>query len=417
AGGYTFKVQVKEGTDWPVWFYKYFKVTPKISASPNPGTVGQTVEIKGTGFGKDESGIAVTFDGEVRAANIHADDNGSWTTVITIPPRQSGTYVIDASGTRTRARDVPDVDFILNPGILLEPDPAYVGETITVKGGGFRPGETGIKVTFSGQVQATVAAADTNGCWETSFVLPASPYGENSVSAQGDITAPVTNTLTVKAKIEELSPTEGAPGDSIGLTGSGFGSNKKLTVTVGGVAAVSGTMQTQSNGNVVISFQVPKGVTVGKQTLKVTDEGGAAAERDFTVTKKVLPTPLPVSPNDSTIRSGIVTFNWQGITGGSDFTYTYSLEVSETPGGSAVRSKSGIEELSYTLLKEDALPRGTYYWRVKVTDNYGNESEWSEPNEFRAAPTPTWVWVVVGVVVFIALMVVAYRETKFRVTE
>jgi phosphate/sulfate permease len=113
----------------------------------------------------------------------------------------------------------------------------------------------------------------------------------------------------------------------------------------------------------------------------------------------------------------MVSFNWQGITGGSDFTYTYTLEISETAGGSAVRSRSDITELSYTLLKEEALTGGTYYWRVKVIDNYDNESPWSDSNKFAVSPIPTWVWVLVGLVVLVGLMVVAYRETKFKVTE
>jgi hypothetical protein len=412
AGHYVFKIQAKEGTDWPVWVVKSFEVTPKITSSTDRGTVGQTVEIKGSGFGKDETGIAVTFDGETRAANIHANENGSWQTNITIPPRQSGTYAIDASGTRTRARDVPDVAFILSPGILLEPNLAYVGDTITVRGGGFRSLETGIEVSFGGQVRATVTAADLNGCWETSFVVPPSHYGANTVSAQGDVTAPVENTLTVKAKIEAVSPTEGAPGDSISLTGTGFSASKKITVTVGGVAATE-NMQTQYNGDVIITFRVPKGSVEGMRTLVVTDEGGATDSVEFTVKKKTLSTtPLPISPQDSTLRSGMVTFKWQGVTGGTGFTYT--LEISK-PGGAW--SKSGITQSTYALTEEEALPKGAYTWRVKIVDDYGNESAWSEAMKFTVSPIPTWVWVVIGLVVLLVLMVVAYRETKFKVTE
>ena len=141
GGTYAFKVEVKVGTLWHDVLSRYFRVTPAITVEPSLGTVGQTVEVKGTGFAKDESGIQVTFDGEVRAANIFADDKGSWDTVITIPPRQGGRYAIDASGTFTRARDVPDVEFTVGAGILVEPSPAYVGETIKVYGGGFLPGE------------------------------------------------------------------------------------------------------------------------------------------------------------------------------------------------------------------------------------------------------------------------------------
>jgi hypothetical protein len=186
-------------------------------------------------------------------------------------------------------------------------------------------------------------------------------------------------------------------------------------VTIGGKAA-SGDMLTQTNGNVVISFQVPAGSTAGKRTLVVEDESHASASINFTVTEKILSTtPLPISPEDSTLRSGMVTFRWQGVTGSTG--YTYTLEISTSPGSGAIWSKPGIEESSYTLTKDEALPKGTYYWRVKMVDDYGNEGAWSDSVEFSVSPIPTWVWVVIGLVVLVVLMAVAYRETKFKVTE
>jgi hypothetical protein len=171
-------------------------------------------------------------------------------------------------------------------------------------------------------------------------------------------------------------------------------------------------MRSQTNGNVVITFRVPKGSVEGQRTLVVTDESGATDSVDFTVTKKTLSTiPMPMSPKDSTLRSGMVTFRWQGITGATG--YTYTLEISG-PEGMVPKSTA---ESTYTLTKEEELVRGTYLWRVKMVDDYGNESAWSEPVEFRVSPIPTWVWVVVGLVVLVVLLVVAYRETKFRVTE
>jgi hypothetical protein len=226
----------------------------------------------------------------------------------------------------------------------------------------------------------------------------------------------VETTLTVKARIESISRDEGAPGDSVSLTGSGFSSNKKLTVTVGGKNADLGDVQSsQTNGNVNITFRVPKGSPEGKQMLVVTDEGGATDQVDFTVTKKTLSTtPLPISP-EGKVRSGEVTFHWQGATGSTD--YSYTLEINTSAGSGNIWSKSGIEESSYTLTEEEALPKGTYYWRVKIVDDYGNASAWSDSIEFTVSPIPTWVWVVVGLVVLVGLMVVAYRETKFKVTE
>ena len=415
AGGYTFEIEAKEGTVWVNFVSKYFEVIPQITVTPSLGTVGQKINVTGTGFASNEEDIEITFDEEVRKENIFADVDGSWTASIAVPIRTCGRYIIDASGSVTRARDVEDVTFTLVAGVSVEPASAYVGDTITVAGGGFAPGETGTKVTFDGTVLASGITADIDGCWESSFILPASTYGNHTVSASGATTAAVTTTLNTLAKITELSPDEGAPGDSVSLTGNGFHGSQDLTVTIGGVAATE-NVQTQSNGNVVITFRVPRGSTEGERTLVVTDEDGATGSVDFTVTKKTLSTtPLPISPEDNRLRSGEVTFHWQGITGGTG--YTYTLEISRSAGSGNIWSKSGIAENSYTLTKEEALPKGTYYWRVKIVDNYGNESAWSDSIEFRVSPIPTWVWVIVGVVVLVGLMVVAYRETKFKVTE
>jgi len=412
AGGYSFEVEFKEGAVWYDLVGKYFRVTPEITA-PSSGTVGHTIEVKGTGFASEEEDIKVTFDEEVVKQNIYANGDGSWEATIVVPPLQRGTYTVDAAGELTRARDVPDVEFILGAGILVEPSLAYVGDTITVTGGGFAPGETGIRVTFEGTVVTPVITAGTHGTWESSFVLPASTYGSHTLSAIGDITKPaVTTTLTIKAQIE-LSPVEGAPGDSVTLTGSGFNGNQQLTVTLAGTVA-PGDMQTQANGNVLVTFPVPAS-TAGEQTLVVRDGGGATDSADFTVKEKVLTTPQPLSPENSRLRSGQVTFRWGGITGGSNVTYILQISNSPDP-ATYVRHKSAIETSSYTLTDEEALPEGAYYWWVKAVDNYGNESPWSSPSSFTVSPIPIWVWVVVGVVVLVGLMVVAYRETKFKVT-
>jgi len=421
ASGYTFEVEFKEGTVWYDLMGKYFEVTPEITA-PGSGTVGQTIQVKGTGFAGEEQGIKVIFRRQgttvdvVAKDSIPADEDGSWEATVVVPAVQGGTYAIDASGAVTKAGDVPDVSFALGAGILVEPSQAYVGDRITVTGGGFASGETGIRITIDGQVAATLTAR-TNGTWESSFVLPPSAYGSHTVSASGDVTKnAATATLSSRAKIEAVSPLQGSPGDSVSLTGSGFSSNQRLTVTVGGVAA-SENLQSLSNGNVVVSFKVPKGSIKGRQTLVVTDGGGATASTDFTVTEKILATPQPISPQQgSRLWSGEVTFRWGATTGGSNITYI--LQISDKPDPATyVGGKSDIQTSTYTLSKEEALLKGTYYWWVRAVDDYGNQSPWSDSSSFNVFLIPTWLWVVIGVVILIVLMVVAYRETKFRIAE
>jgi hypothetical protein len=421
AGRYTFDIGPRSSPNVTTLF-KSFTVTPAITiidANPDDsiysGTVGQKIEINGTGFKSNEQGIEVTFDGEPVNMNspVVADGDGSWQAEIAVPPLQRGTYAVGSSGELTRARDVPTVDFIVGAGILLEPASAKVGDTISVTGGGFAPEETGVKIYFgSSLVSTTTITVGKGGTWESSFTLPLSTYGSHEVSASGDLTQPaVTNTLNVQAQITGLSPNHGAPGDSVSVTGNGFHANQELTVTIGGAAA-SEQPNSQSNGNVVISFHVPGVGTTGTLTLVIADAGGATASTDFTVETKTLPAPILVSPKDSTLRSGEATFQW--LTSGSDI--TYKLQISGTSSfGSA--STYNTQTLSYALTDDEGLQPGTYYWRAMATDSYGNESPYSDPVEFRVAPIPVWVWVVIGVVVLIVLLAVAYRETRFRVTE
>jgi hypothetical protein len=429
AGRYTFDIGPKSSPN-VILLSKSFTVTPAITitdANPDDGiysgAVGQTIDINGTGFKSKEKGIKVTFDGEPVNLNIAvvADEDGSWHTQIAVPALQRGTYAVGASGDLTRARDVPTIDFIVGAGILLEllePPPAHVGDTIMVTGGGFAPGETGVRVYYGASVVSTTTiAVGQDGTWESSFTVPTSTYGPHEVSASGDLTQPaVTNTLNVEAQITGLSPEHGAPGDSVSVTGNGFHASQQLTVTIGGVAA-SDVVSSQSNGNVNISFHVPN-VTTGEQTLVVRDTGGATASTDFTMESKTLPTPLPISPKDSTLRSGQATFTWQGV---ADTDNIYTLQISTAPTSGVIWSKSGIQGSSYTLHNTETvteeLSPGTYYWRVKLVDAYGNQSEFSDSVKFTVAPIPTWVWVVVGLVVLVVLMVVAYRQTKFRLTE
>ncbi|MFO7995747.1 MAG: hypothetical protein R6U93_01140 [Dehalococcoidia bacterium] len=392
-----------------------FRVTPEILVDPDEGTVGQTVKVSGTGFASNEKAIRVTLDGEVVAEDISADANGSWTADIIIPPRKGGTSIIDASGFSTMARDVPDVEFVVGAGILVEPSSAYVGDTIAVAGCGFATLETGVKITLGDTaVDTGVITVDGDGCWETSFVLPTSTYGPHTVSASGDVTKPaLTATLNTLA-IVEVSPAEGVPGDSVTLTGSGFPANQALTVTFAN-RAVAEDVRSLANGDLSATVSVPAN-PVGKVLMTATG-GGAQASADFTVKAKVLPTPQLTSPQEGrTLRSKEITFEWGKVTAGSDITYT--LEISTTAAFSVIAwSESGIKTTSFQLPKEEALDRGEYYWRVRAVDEFGNESPWSDPRSFTVAPIPTWVWVIVGVVVATALIVIAYREEKFKVPD
>lgn len=413
SGHYVFEIGPDKVTE-EVW-RMHFTVTPEISVSPASGVAGQIIDVSGTGFAKNEKGIRVIFDDEVVKEDISADANGSWSAEVPIPRRRSGTYIIDASGFSTWTRDVPDVTFTIETGVSVAPASARVGDEITVTGSGFSAWEGGVKVTLDNRLLDTgTITVDRHGSWEASLVLPISTYGPHSIGAYGATTkaADVKKaTLNTMARLA-VAPVEASPGDFVTVTGSGFPSRQALTVTFAN-RAVPESVRSLADGSLSAIVTVPAS-PVG--TLLVTATGGGAeASDDFTVKAKVLLTPQPISPEeDATLRSRDITFEWGRITGSSNITVTYALEIIG-PGGS--RRFSDIEALSYQLRDEEALPKGEYSWQVKAIDEFGNESLWSNPTPFTVSPIPTFVWVIIGLVVFTTLMVVAYREGKFKVIE
>ena len=141
-----------------------FTVTPAISIDPSGGPVGTEILVEGTGFGSDETGVEATYDGQVLAGPTQADVDGSWTLVFPAPPSASGLHLVDAFGDVTAAAQVPDQAFNVVASIRLVPGKGPVGFTVAVLGTGYAPNETGIRVTFDGEVVANGAlAADAQG--------------------------------------------------------------------------------------------------------------------------------------------------------------------------------------------------------------------------------------------------------------
>ncbi len=414
AGSYRFDVGPDSVTD-RVW-HMHFTVTPEITVNKVSGVVGDIVRVGGTGFAANEKAIRITFDGEIRRDNILADSDGSFSNIeFTVPRRGSGTYEIGASGSKTWARDVPTRPFTIVTGISASPTEAYVGDEITVTGSGFAAWETGIRFTFGGKaVDAGTVTADRLGTFEASFVVPTSTFDSKTVTARGDTTleADVEEaTVKVLARITDVNPQEASPGDSVTISGDGFRANQAMTVTFAGREVLE-SVDSNNDGTLSATVTVPANPP---GPLSVTASGGGAqASADFTVIQKTLDTPRPVAPEEARrLRSGEVKFEWGRITVGSDRTVTYMLRI-DGPGGAQMYEE--LDGLKFTIPAAEALRPGQYEWQVRAVDQFENVSEWSEPMVFTVSPIPRWVWVLVGLAVFTILMVVAYREEKFRLT-
>ena len=417
---------------------KEFTVTPTLtvvsaggsavrSGDIAEGPAGTEVELTGTGFGYREE-IDIYFDGELvdLVATIRADDVGTWSGKFIVPAASKGRHEITAGGDDTRPRDVTAARFDVTPGISISPTKGAVGSEFTVKGSGFASNERSIEIVFAGKTAKSGITADSDGIFETKVVVPAAPLGEQEVGARGQNT---TLASVEKRKFEVQSkltvePLSGNVGTQIEVSGAGLPASTAVTVTYDGVTKGTGT--TSSDGTLAaITF-----AATHTQTTHTAEHPVAAMFNSTTLTETfVMESTAPAKPTPRTPLSGTrigllgkqtPTLTWSVVDDPSGV--TYGLQISATPDfsqilisksgliaqGSAIIVSSSGPEMSYTLSATEALPFGTYYWRVKAVDGALNDSGWTASSTFKSGLLPTWALIVIIVLAAVLIGALIY---------
>jgi hypothetical protein len=381
-------------------------INPTISMTPVSGNVGTSVTVSGTGFGKSEESIQVTYDGASAKTGLSADTKGSWSAVFNIPNSTKGGHTIDASGASTNAGDVPDLTFIVSSAVTVKPASGSVGDAITVAGCGFGGSESGITITLDGNIVKSDIVANSEGCWNSSMTVPSTTAGNHVIDAYGASTtaSEVADTKLVVLSKMTLEPAEGHVGSNIAINGAGFGAGKVVTLKYDSTALVN-EYTTDDKGNFQASLVAPKSPG-GKHNLTATDADGASATAVFNMETTPPSVPQIVSPTEGS-RVGLLdritaTFEWAAVSDPSGV--SYSLQIStQSDFATTLLSKENLAEPKYTLTDDEALSRGKYYWRVKAIDGASNDSGWTQSIEFKAGLMPLWAFILIVIVAVLFL--------------
>lgn len=314
---------------------------PTISTiSPGSGSVGASVTITGSNFGTTQGAGSVSFNGTAGAPS-------SWSTTQIVVPVPSGAttgnVIVNTSGVNSNG-----VSFTVLPVpsiTSLSPTSGPVGASVTISGNNFGATQGSGTVSFNG-TPATV----TN--WSTGSIIVGVPAGASTgnviVYTSGVNSNGVSFTVLPTPNISSLSPTSGALGSSVTITGTNFGSTQGTsTVTFNGTSATANSWSTNS-----ILTTVPSGATSGN--VVVTVSGVSSNGATFTV----LPTPniANLSPSSGPIGTSVtVTGTSFGASQGNS-TITFH-GTSATP--------SSWSDTSITV----PVPSGTSTGNVVVTVN------------------------------------------------
>lgn len=397
---------------------RLFTVTPEISLSLNSGWVGTMVSVTGSGFGSEETNIKVIYDGLAVKTGIAADTEGSWQSGFAIPTSKKGSHLVNAFGATTSENNADEVIFIVSPGIKIELASGYLGDSIyprdnlLVSGFGFDENETGIRTTFDGTAIADDITADAQGSWVASCQVPLSTKGEHTLDSSGDITSAsdVADAIMVISPRIELSPTSGAVGDDIIVSGTGFSGKQVLDISYDGDPIATG-LATDTNGSFTISFKAPKS-EAGEHAVTAIDATASIASAILTIESTPPPVPQLVSPEAGSrigfVGKTTVVFDWSDVTDPSGVSYTLEISLNSDFSSTMFHGEELVQS-QYTLTDSEALGKGEYYWRVNATDGAGNQSDWSPGQLLRIGVMELWVLIVIILGSIAAIAAIVWR--------
>ena len=355
------------------------------SLSPTSGAVGASITITGTNFGSTKGSSTVKFNGTIATTT-------SWSNTsiaATVPTgATTGNVVVTVGGVASNGKSFTVVPA---PSITsLSITTGAVGAAVTVTGSNFGSTRGTGTVKFNG----TTASVSS---WSATSIAVTVPSGATTgnvvVFASGVNSNGVNFTVVPAPSISSLSPTTGAVGASVTISGSNFGSTQgNGTVKCNGTLASVNSWSANS-----IAVTMPSGATTGN--VVVFASGVNSNGKSFTVvpapsitslsvTSGSLGTPVTITGTNfgSTQGSGNVKFN--GTTASVSSWNATSIHVTVPSGattGNVVVFASGVNSngVSFTVvmlnsitvtLPNLSLPVGSPQ-QYTATGNYSNGTQ------------------------------------------
>ncbi|MBM7077169.1 IPT/TIG domain-containing protein [Micromonospora humida] len=303
-----------------------------IVPDTGPTAGGTTVTITGTGF---TGATGVTF-GDTPGTNVTVNPGGTSLTVVT-PPGQVGPVDVTVLLPGADATAPDGFTYVAAPptvaSITPNTGPQSGGQTVTITGTGFVPGDT--TVTFDGVPAADVTVAP--GGTSLTAVTPPGAVGPAVVlvTTGGGTAAPLGYTYLADgsaATVTGLTPTSGptSGGTTVTITGTGFTAATGVTFD-----GVPGTGFTVNPAGTTITVVTPPN-TAGPADVRLVFPAGTATAPVFTY---VAPTITSIVPGAGPTTGGTtVTITGTGLTGatGVNFGNTPGTNLVVNPGGTSL---------------------------------------------------------------------------------
>ena len=315
-----------------------------IKITPTSAGKNSEVTVTGTGF---SDGSATIFR-DVGTLNVYDPGEGdvdlgtaevtkgSFTFTTSAINEDSTIQVVDYSGDLA----AEGKEFTIKASIKVSPTQVSPADDLTVElvdWGDDRitsirfGGTISVTSTGSGSNQRAISAS-ANGDKITVRVPENVRLGSVKVEAISGATGSIGGTVVggsasvvVRANVLTITPTTAVPGQEITIQGSGFGSSARIdSLTFGGENDVyantvnSAKPTADTNGNIIITVDVPDLVNPGSREVKVRANNSRVGTAALTVPKPA----LTVTPTES-LRGTPLTLTGTGFTAGDNVQIKY----------------------------------------------------------------------------------------------
>jgi len=385
-----------------------------VEIDPEEGPVATEVEITGTDLSSNKD-ITIEYDGDevdIDSGDDETDKDGEFTSYILIPESIAGAHTITVivSGSEV------EIEFTVEPEIILSPTSGEANTEVTVSGTGFGRRKD-VLIYFNNAGMATVTSG-SDGSFDATFTVPdldagiydveAEDTGKNMDTAKFTVTvpsepspapsptpAPAPAPAPSQTNIN-IKPTSGQVGTFVSISGTGFEANAEVSIKYDDKELT--TVPADEYGIFLSVFEIPTSKS-GTHTITVSD-GTNTEELTFTVESEPPPIPMPLLPKMGVKIKMPISFDWENVTADSP-PATYTLQVATDDKftiSSILLQKTGLTNSEYTVTEDEAMRmigrEEPYYWRIRAVDAASNEGDWTGAGEFYVATSfslPSWV--------------------------
>jgi len=298
-----------------------------IDLSPSTGEVGDKIDIDGSGFKTDGTRVYIYFSSQEWDVGDEIDDdvtayqlvkkrtpdvNGELDTYFYVPEiLDDGDDYEDVVGgyyyvyvTYDDSDEIEAVEELTIRGIELSPDEGLVGSEVEITGVGFTNSKDIKYIKYDDEeidIESGDEETDRHGEFTSSILIPESIAGEHTITVRDNSNKEASATFTVDPEIT-VTPISGTKGDTVAVTGTGFGDETDVTITFNDATVATST--TDQDGSFTVSFSVPD-VAAAIYDVDAEDDDNNDAAAQFTVEIATILTISPVTTLASPAHAGM----------------------------------------------------------------------------------------------------------------